>query len=385
MKLGVLRNTFLPLSETFISEQINQYTSSEIEIITREVINSNSFIFDKWSINSLVNKEVPKFIKFMQKLFFTLNLTSYFKISKIIKQKDIDIIHAHFGVDAVYAIRACKKNDIPLIVTFHGYDITRLPRFKIYPFSYLIYFFNYKELAKRATLCLAVSNHIKTKLIERGFPKEKILVHYIGIDLDKIPYREESSINCNEEIVITTVGRLTEKKGTEYLIYAFDKLYKEYKNISLKIVGDGPLKDKLTSVAMTCESSDKIDFLGNKPHEEVISILKKSHIFSLPSITAFDGDQEGLGMVILEASATGLPIVATRSGGIVDAVKDNETGYLVEERNIEQLSSRLKKLVEDEKLRTEMGKNGRTFMEEKFDIKKQTKKLELLYQKYVSK
>ncbi|MEF3351633.1 glycosyltransferase [Paenibacillus sp. GYB006] len=382
MKLGVLRNTFLPYSETFISEQIIHYSNSNVEIITREVTNSNLFDFSEWSINTVVNEKRPKGIKFLQKLLFTLNITSDYKISKIIKKKNLSVIHAHFGVDAVYALNACNKCNIPLLVTFHGYDITRLPKFKMYPFSYLVYFFNYKKLAENATLFLAVSNHIKTKLIERGFPSEKIMVHYIGIDLEKIVYRDETEIN-NNEIIITTVGRLTEKKGIGYLIQAFNNIYEEFNNIRLRIIGDGPLMNELIELAKSYPSGNKIEFLGNLSHGTVIEHLGRSHIFSLPSITAADGDQEGLGMVILEASATGLPVVATKSGGIIDAVKDGETGYLVEEKNVDELSSKLRNLVVSDRLRMDMGRNGRKFMEHSFDIKKQTKKLEEIYQRYM--
>ncbi|GIP44128.1 glucosyltransferase [Paenibacillus sp. J45TS6] len=384
MKLGLLRNTFLPSSETFIYEQLNQYSGWQVEVITREVINQDQFRSNQWNINSIQKNAKSKFYKLFIKLLYTLKINSTSKISKIIEYKDIDVIHAHFGVDAIYAIKACEKHNIPLFVTFHGYDITRLPKFKIYPFSYLMYYFNYKKLSEKADLFLAVSSHIRSKLIEKGFPEEKIIIHYIGIDLKKIFYREEISVNTNE-IIITTVGRLTEKKGIEYLIRAFDKIFEDCENVRLRIIGDGYLKNSLLSLSKLGRSKDNIEFLGNIPHDMVIENLRRSHIFSLPSVTATDGDQEGLGMVILEASATGLPIVASRSGGIVDAVIDNETGYLVEEKNVDELYLKLKHLVENDHLRVEMGKKGRVYMEENFDISKQTKKLEILYKKYLRK
>ncbi|WP_160032337.1 glycosyltransferase [Paenibacillus sp. An7] len=383
MKLGLLRNTFLPSSETFIYEQLNQYSGWQVEVITREVINQDQFESDKWNINSIQKNANSKFHKLFIKLLFTLKINSTSKISNIIADKEIDVIHAHFGVDAIYAIKACEKHNIPLFVTFHGYDITRLPKFKIYPFSYLMYYFNYKKLSEKADLFLAVSSHIRNKLIEKGFPKDNIIVHHIGINLEKIKYREDKV--KDNEVVIITVGRFTEKKGTEYLIRAFIKLMEDHKNIRLKIIGDGPLKQELSNISNNSIAKTKIDFLGSLPHSKVLEELNKANIFSLPSVTAADGDQEGLPTVILESFATGIPVVVTNNGGICDAVIDNYTGYVVEERNIDQLKNKLELLITDGNLRKKIGENARGFAEENFNIRIQTQKLEELYNDYKRK
>jgi len=377
--LGLLRNTFLPTSETFIYEQLRHYQSIEVEIIARERINSDHFI-NSWSINELAAGNGSKIKNKWQRLLYTTGLTSKKKISKIIQERNIHILHAHFGVDATYAVDACRSMKIPLVVTVHGYDITRLPRFKIFPLSWLHYYFKFKTLVKNATLFLAVSNHIKQKLIAQGVPEHKIQVHHIGVDIDKFHYRQDPD---SEIIDIVTVGRLTEKKGTKYLLDAFNRVFSEQRNIRLIIIGDGPLKNELIEYARKLECFNNVVFEGQLSHDEVQGKLQSAHIFVLPSVTAQDGDQEGLGMVILEASATGLPIIATRSGGIVDAVFDGESGYLVDERDVRQLSERLKRLANNRAERIEMGYKGRGFIEEHFDIRKQTKKLEELYKKHL--
>jgi glycosyltransferase involved in cell wall biosynthesis len=367
----------LPASETFIYEQVKQYQNIQVEVITREKSNQ-----DKFKTGVSINEVVRTFdgkgrvIGKLTRLLYTMGLTSTSAISNIIQCKDIKLVHAHFGVDAAYAIKACKKNRIPLIVTVHGYDITRLPKFKIFPLSWMHYFFKFNSLKNNASLFLAVSGPIREHLIRKGVPESKIKVQYIGVDVDKFNYREDPDTDV---ITIATVGRLTEKKGTRYLINAFDKLYHKYSNTRLLIIGDGPLKSELMEQTEHLACRNAIEFKGALPHAEVIQNLRTSHIFTLPSVTASDGDEEGLGMVILEASSTGLPVVATRSGGIVDAVVDGETGYLVEERNVEQLRQRLEILVKDKGQRVLMGRNGRRFIEQQFNIREQTKRLEQLY------
>ncbi|WP_081418744.1 glycosyltransferase [Paenibacillus sp. Leaf72] len=379
MRIGVLRNTFLPASETFIYEQLNQYRNVQVEVITREVANRDKFP-NQWSINTIVGAAGSSLQKKLTKLLYTLTVTSTRHINRIVEQREIELVHAHFGVDAVYAVPVCKERGIPLFATFHGYDITRLPKLMPGPLSWLVYYMKFKRLVRDTTLFLAVSNHIKQKLMAHGVPEQKIKIHYIGIDLAKVFYREAPD---RDTITIMTVGRLTEKKGIAYLIEAFHRLAARREHVRLVIAGDGPLRQALTELAASGAGSGRITFLGSIPHHEVLKRLSDSDIFCLPSVTAKDGDQEGLGMVILEASGTGLPVVATSSGGIKDAVQNGKTGYLVEERSAAQLEEKLDMLVTSQPLRAAIGQNGRAFVEQQFDLRLQTEKLEQLYKQYI--
>ncbi len=352
-----------------------------MKVITREIANAEYFNFDNLSILSLTDSKKLLCAQSFKKILFTLTRKSK-ALEDSIVSNNIHLIHAHFGVDAVYALKLAKKNNVPLITTFHGYDITRLPKFTLFPLSWMIYNIYFEKLKKEGDVFIAVSNYIKEKLEKAGFPKEKIVLHHIGIDVDKIPYKK---VRNNREVTILAVGRLTEKKGTIYLLKAFEELYQKHKNIKLILVGDGPLKEKLMQFTDDLKSKSKIVFKGALKHIEVINEMLNADIFCFPSITAGDGDQEGLGMVQLEAAATGLPVVASDSGGIKDGIIHNQTGYLVREKDVKQLTEGIGILIENKKLREELGSHGRENMEKNFNINTQSKMLEQIYKETVEK
>jgi glycosyltransferase involved in cell wall biosynthesis len=224
---------------------------------------------------------------------------------------------------------------------------------------------------------IAVSDFIKKKLIEKGFPENKVVTHYLGTDMGVVP------VEPRREKIVLTIGRLVEKKGTKYLVKACAELAKNMPDIRLVICGDGPMKDELATLALDLGFQDKIEFVGWRSKAEVQNLIRKARVFALPSITAEDGDAEGLGMVLIEAMALGIPCVGTVSGGIPDAVADNETGFLAAEKNHIDLAEKIKLLLSDHSLSIEMGKKGRKRAEEIFDIKKQVAGLEKIYGDFI--
>ncbi|RYD01271.1 hypothetical protein N752_30205 [Desulforamulus aquiferis] len=222
---------------------------------------------------------------------------------------------------------------------------------------------------------VCVSNYIRDRVLEMGFPEERTITHYIGIDTETIkPIKEITHVK-----IILHVARLVEKKGTEYLIKAFSKISTAKKNYQLVIIGEGPLRDELQSLACSLRINDRINFLGVQNHSEVIKWMGRASLFCLPSIVASSGDSEGLGMVFLEAAAMAVPAVATYHGGIPEVVKDGETGYLVKEKDINSLAECLRNLLENDGLCDRMGQAARKLVEREFNIRNQTAMLEELY------
>ncbi len=287
------------------------------------------------------------------------------------------LIHAHFGVDSVYAMNLAKELDIPLVTTFHGFDATTTNSALLFSakpawINYLLY---RKHLVKKGDLFICVSDFIKEKVIALGFPEEKTVTHYIGIDTNITrDVSEKSSYKT-----ILHVARLTEQKGTKYLIDAFSLIHKKDKNVRLVIIGAGPLEEKLKDQVRNVKLAKQVCFLGAKPRKEVLDYMQKADVFCLPGVTSDSGNAEGLGMVLLEAAVYEVPVVATFHGGIPEVVINEKTGYLVPEKDVEKLAEKLLLLLNDEGLRREMGQAARKMVEVKFDIKKQTKKLEVLY------
>ena len=285
------------------------------------------------------------------------------------------LIHAHFGVEGVYALPLARRLGIPLITTFHGFDATlstaallRSPAWANYPLFR-------GRLARQGALFLCASAFIRERVLAMGFPAARTHVHHIGVDYRTIKPREPTQ----ETATILHVARLVEVKGTEYLIRAFAELAAEDAGVRLDIIGDGPLKASLQGLARRLGVERRIRFLGALPHREVLAAMRMAAMLVLPSVRTSTGREEGLGMVLLEAAATCLPTIGSRIGGIPEGVIDGETGFLVPERDASALAARMRTLLADPARRLRMGAAARVLVEERFDLRHQTRLLEDWY------
>lgn len=288
------------------------------------------------------------------------------------------LIHAHFGVEAVYGMELADRLGVPLITTFHGFDATlKVPSLLTSrKATWVQYLLKRGELKRRGALFIAVSEFIRSQLLELGFPAERTRLHYIGVDTAAF----ESSAGDAEGPVILHVARLVEKKGTAYLLEAFARIAATHPRARIVVIGDGALRDPLERRAAVLGIDARVCWLGALPHAEVRRWLQRSAVFCLPSCTAATGDAEGLGLVLLEAAASGVPVVGTRHGGIPEAVADGATGYLVPERDAGSLADALDALLSSESLRRRFGEEARRFAQARFDLHRQTRGLERLYE-----
>lgn len=294
------------------------------------------------------------------------------------------LVHAHFAIDGLYAVPVAEKLKIPLLVTLHGFDVTRsnlslLTSCRPALINSVLW---RSYLQNRATGFICVSNFIRNAAIQRGFPEEKLVVHYIGTDVDAFTPMADGSI---QNLNVIHVARLTEKKGTTYLLRAFSKLANNFPEATLTIVGDGPLRDSLEKEARTLGIAPRVHFFGSVPFEKTQRLIAQSSVLVLPSITAANGDAEGLGMVTQEAGALGIPIVVTDSGGIAEAVIDGMTGYIVPEKDVDALADRIGRLLREPETAQQMGNHARTHIEENFNVKIQSAKLETIYDEFAAR
>jgi glycosyltransferase involved in cell wall biosynthesis len=287
------------------------------------------------------------------------------------------IVHGHFGPDACEAIPLAAVLQVPLIVTFHGFDAT-LTDFALRHTRPGRRYLRRRETLKRAAgKFIAVSNFIAEKLVGQGFPREKIQVHYIGADTTDF---QSDPILAREKTVLF-VGRLVEKKGCEYLIRAMELVQKEMPDVELVIVGDGPLRDSLERLAKS--RLRRFTFTGTQPAKSVRDRMNRAAVLCTPSIVAASGDAEGFGMVFIEAQSSGLPVVSFASGGIPEAVRHGESGYLAPEKDWRALSEYIAKLLVDGDLWARFSHAGRSLVERVFDVNLQTAKLERIYEETI--
>lgn len=284
------------------------------------------------------------------------------------KDRRPDLLHAHFASGGRSALPLARSLRVPLIVTLHGSDVTtRNSKKEVY-----------KRLGEEAALFLCVSKFIRNQAIDAGLPREKLLIHYIGVDCTK--FFPATGNHMSEGVLF--VGRLVEKKGCEFLLRAMEHVQRVRPASDLVIIGDGPLRPVLE--AMAARLKLRCQFQGMQPSNVIRKALGEARVFCLPSVTAANGDSEGLPTVLAEAQAMGVPVVATDHAGIPEIVSQDITGLLVPERDHKALSFALCRVLEDCELWRCLHLNASKQIRENFDLKTQTKKLERIYEGVLS-
>ncbi len=294
---------------------------------------------------------------------------------RLMERQRPSVIHAHFGIEGVSALPLALRLEIPLVTTFHGFDATLKTHAMLGSPAWFRYPLLRRKLAREGDLFLCASSFIRERLLAMGFPESRTHTHYIGVDCRAIRPRED----FEERPVILHVARLVEVKGTRHLLRAFATVAQRYDGVQLLIIGDGPLRRPLQALAAAAGIRDRVEFLGALPHADVLAWMRKAAMLVLPGIRTATGREEGLGMVLLEAAATGLPVIGSRVGGIPECILDGRTGFLVPERDDAALAERMGELLEDPVKRRQMGTAGRALVERRFDIERQTEALESLY------
>jgi glycosyltransferase involved in cell wall biosynthesis len=223
------------------------------------------------------------------------------------------------------------------------------------------------RLRARGRLFVAVSDAIRARALTQGFPAERTVTLRNGVDLARF-----AGVPAPEPGLVLHVGRLVEKKGTALLLEAMART-----DGRLVVIGDGPLRRDLER--QSAPLGDRVRFLGNLPPDEVAAWMRRAWLIAVPSVTARDGDSEGLPTVAVEAAASALPAIVSAHSGLPEAVVDGETGFVVPEGDAAALAARIAELLAAPDLRVRMGAAARRLAEGRFDALKQAAALERLY------
>ena len=277
-------------------------------------------------------------------------------------------VHAHFGRGGALALPVARALGVPLHVTFHGGDATKEThqRRRLIP---TIYQRRLSQLQAYASGFLCVSQFVADRLSAQGFPKSKLIKHYIGIDLAQMTQPRQR----NGRLLF--VGRLVDKKGVDILLAAMRRLQNgRNKNMpGLDIAGSGPLEDALRAQAVDLPS---VRFLGWQTQQRLTSIMRTAQAVVVPSRIAADGDCEGLPTVVLESIRAGLPVVATNHAGIPEIIHDQETGFLVPENDPDALAAALLAVMQPGDHIQQMVVNAQARLQQDFNASIQSEKLQ---------
>jgi colanic acid/amylovoran biosynthesis glycosyltransferase len=228
------------------------------------------------------------------------------------------------------------------------------------------------------------SEYTRAKIIELGCPAERIHNLHVGLNLDQFPFLDRVRQPA-EPARLLTVGRLVEKKGIEYAIRAMATLQHNYPVLRYEIIGDGPLRSSLEQLTQKLGLEGKVVLHGARDSQFVQERMAAAHVFILPSVTAADGDQEGTPVSLMEAQASGLPVLATRHSGIPEVVLDGVSGFLLPERDVEGLAQKLVYLLENPEVCRALGARGRQHVENQFDLRKLNQDLAVIYRQTMAR
>lgn len=392
MKIAIVAGIFPKISETFILNQIVGLIElgHDVDIFALrkpqadEKIHNAVFDYDLfkktyyfdipekrfqrlWAALKIIFKNIRRYPKQIgpcldfRKYTLYEALNNLFKIAPFLDGR-FDVIHCHFGPNAneFIFLKEIIKNT-KMFVTFHGYDI----RLGLKNGGNM-----YKKLFEKIDGVYATCQYCNDMIEGFGCPEEKLIILPNGIDMDKF---SPSQKHNGSKVVITTVGRLVKEKNIVFGLHILKALVEEkYCPFEYYVVGDGYMREKIQQAIHQLHLQDTVYLLGALAENETIEVLKKTDILLLPS------KEEAFGVVLLEAQAMGIPVIATDVGGVKEAMVDTKSGYLIP-FDAQVAKDKIMKLVKDRSLLDKMGKEGRRFVEENFNIKPIIKRMVSTY------
>ena len=345
----------------------------EVDVLTSRFRNLKG----KETINGVTVYRVPVLRKrrdyctFIEMLIFIIS--SFFVLSKLLKKKKYNFMQAFFSFPSgILGITSKILFGIPYIVSLRGGDVPGANPYR-YKILHSILYPIQRKIWKNAIAITVLPGIVKQVL--RLAPDLKYHVIPNGVDIKKF---KSLTKKRTDNIKIIYVGRLIRRKGLKYLIQSIPKVIQNKNIVKFIIVGDGPIRKILETIAKKLRIEHVVDFQGFVSEEKLLKLYNKADIFVLPSLF------EGFGNVITEAMASGLPVIATKVGAISEIVIDGKTGFLVPSKDSTALADAITKLIFDTKLRRKMGKAGRKRAETFYSWNKIVKEYLVIYNRYLS-
>ena len=289
----------------------------------------------------------------------------------VLSKSEARLLHIYFGQIAVHLLPLIRAWKNPSIVSFHGADVTVDMNKPAYREAT-------RQMLEAVKLVLVRSESLQRAVADLGCDPEKIEIQRTGIPLGEFPFRERSWPKSGEWRLVQA-GRLIEKKGLPVTLRAFAVFLGKYPNATLTIAGEGAMLGELQQLARELNVEARVSFTGFISQEQLRDIYYRSHIFLHPSQTGHDGNQEGIPNSMLEAMASGLPVFATRHGGIPEAIENGVSGVLVPERDHEELARALLNAAEDPVFLSQIAHSGAEVVRKNFDLRAQAQRLEEIY------
>lgn len=337
----------------YILEEYSKISDLSVDLITSSIDSEYHLekIGDSISIHKLpIGKNKDNLHYQSQKELLTYAWKAYFFAKKLIQKNKYDLSHSFFTVPCGFvSFLINKKYRIPYIISLRGSDV---PGYSDrFVFLYKIIKPLIKIIWKNSFAVISNSQGLRELALKTN-PKQAIGIIYNGIDIsDFVPKSEKRP--ADKVIITTGASRVTDRKGIDYLIRAIKILDQKYPNIHLKALGDGNAKANLENLAKELGLEKKVEFIGRIPRENTAPYYQEAGIFVLPSFN------EGMSNAMLEALASGLPLIATNTGGTSELVEEGVNGLVIKTKDVQDLADKIEILMKDEDLRKKMGEASR--------------------------
>lgn len=366
-KILVFNTSFFDVSQTFVYHQVALLSKHyDMELLGMAFMNPHGYDLSSFETHK-VNRPRGYFNRVLYR--FTgiriFSAVSLLKLFRLFRKKRFRAIHAHFGTNALLILPFARFFRIPLVVTFHGADASRMLRVKNYV-KRLPKLFDY------AAAIIIVSRHMEKSLkLDNWMHK----VHIIPCSVDPDEFEANPDKIKNGRINLIHAGRLTPKKGVPNLIRVFAELASKYPEVDLDLAGEGDDEFECRQIVEIYGLENRVRFHGAVDHDNMKKMLENADIFVLNSRTAADGDMEGTPVSLLEAMSLGIAVVSTRHAGIPDVIRDGENGLLVPEFADESLRKAIERLIVDEDFRQTLGREANKTVKQKYSLQVMEEKL----------
>ncbi|HWA56463.1 MAG TPA: glycosyltransferase [Gemmatimonadales bacterium] len=360
LPVALFNTRFLPYSQTFVYEEIRLHQRYAAEVFCGVRMLPERFPWAPVFVGGPLYRVTRRSARFDARF----------------RERGYALVHAHFGPGAVYALPFARRHRLPLVVTFHGYDVPILASPRRWLPEHLRYALLGPAVLREMTLGLCASGELLELLAAQGVDRDRLRVHRLGIDVDA--FRPGERAAAPSQVVM--VGRFVEKKGFEYGLRAFAAVAGEVPALRLTLIGEGDREPALRAIVRGHGLEARVTFAGVLPPERVAAILATAHVLLAPSVVEpGSGNRESGLIVVKEASAAGAVPIGTRHGGIPEIIDDGVTGYLVPERDAETLAARLRRVVTDPAHCAALGAAAREKMLREYDNRARVRALEERY------
>src|SRR6266481_1210970 len=371
-------SSFLKSEMLHIYRQVKALRGVDTFVVTKEVQNAERFPFHSVEVipKRRTNLLVHGWLKFVERRPPIVYRGEYQTLDSLLRRHRADLMHIYFGHTGVHLLPFIEQWHKPCVVSFHGADVAHKPEIKDYPGKL-------RRLFNAVPLVFARSQSLADRLTQLGCPPEKLRINRTGIPLSEFPFAHREPPQDGKWKVVQAC-RLIPKKGVATSLRAFAIFKKDYPAAEFFIAGKGPLQPELEMLAGGLGIARDVHFVGFLSQSKLLGLYLSSHLFLHPSEMPPDENQEGIPNSALEAMATGLPVIATRHGGIPEAVDHGRTGFLVAEEDHVGLANAMQLITSSPALLKQMGERAHSTVIERFGQDAQIDQLESFYEEAIT-